>query len=330
ALVVDPLDGSVWVGTGAELKRYGLDSRLLKSLTLNGHPSERINHLAFYADAFPPKINVTAPKANSYTNNNKPSIGLSYSDIGSGVDTHTIRVLANEQQLDIDCDAKDDEAHCTPKAALPDGKTGIKATVKDYASNVSEPAKVIFTVDTVPPTITVTQPQNDAYTNKPQLTIAGSLSETASLMVDGAPVIPNLNLSFSYTIKLTEGVNKFELTATDLADNAASISRTITLDTTPPPPPSLNLISVSGPDSSGKVTVTGKPGTVEPGDTVTLANTRTGQSVTVTSGADGSFTATIAAQASDKLAITAIDKAGNATPAPQRLELMSFLVYGVS
>jgi len=58
-------------------------------------------------------------------------------------------------------------------------------------------------------------------------------------------------------------------------------------------------------------TVSGGPGSVEPYAEVTITNTRTGRSVTVTALLDGSFSTAIAAAVGDVLHIEAADAAGN-------------------
>lgn len=62
------------------------------------------------------------------------------------------------------------------------------------------------------------------------------------------------------------------------------------------------------------MTVSGSAGSVEGGATVTLTNPRTGETVTVTAIADGSFTAQLAAQAGDQLSLVVTDAAGNSSP----------------
>ncbi|MGH8582219.1 MAG: hypothetical protein ACREWG_05410, partial [Gammaproteobacteria bacterium] len=57
--------------------------------------------------------------------------------------------------------------------------------------------------------------------------------------------------------------------------------------------------------------VTGSAGAVEAGALVTLVNARTGQRVTVTANADGSFSATLAGEAGDAVQVYATDSATN-------------------
>ncbi|MBE0511227.1 MAG: hypothetical protein IBX49_10955, partial [Gammaproteobacteria bacterium] len=61
----------------------------------------------------------------------------------------------------------------------------------------------------------------------------------------------------------------------------------------------------------GTVTLRGEAGAAEPHATLRVTNRRTGETITVTVGADGSFSATLRAEAGDELEIVVIDRAGN-------------------
>lgn len=82
------------------------------------------------------------------------------------------------------------------------------------------------------------------------------------------------------------------------------------VDTVGPAVASLGDITVSDPKDD-KVTITGKAGAVEPGGWVTITNIRTGESVTVKAGADGSFSAELPGQSGDSFQIRITDLAGN-------------------
>ena len=94
------------------------------------------------------------------------------------------------------------------------------------------------------------------------------------------------------------------------------VTVTVPPDTTPPSPADLGKITLS-PVINGQVTVTGTAGSVEGNSQVQITNPRTGQITTVTANADGSFTATVPAQAGDILSVVVQDAAGNGSPAGQ-------------
>ena len=85
------------------------------------------------------------------------------------------------------------------------------------------------------------------------------------------------------------------------------------VDTSPPPPPDLSKITVSG-VTNGQVTITGTQGSVEASAQVKVVNVTTGAMATVTANIDGSFTILLTAQEGNSLAITVTDAAGNVSP----------------
>lgn len=345
-LVADPLDHSAWVAGRATLAEVSTGGSVKQTVAIpfpkdceergdgrgdrrcdpgsdrwldHGGEDRGIRRLALYVDTTPPTVSITAPLAGAYTNHNKPTLALSYSDIGSGVDVTSVAVTSNGANLPVTCQANADDsgASCTPNAALPDGGYSLSITVKDKAGNVSQPATVSFTVDTVPPTITVASP-NKAYTNQPALSVTGSLSEAGTLSINGADVALSTTYGFSEAVTLTEGPNTFTFTATDLAGNTSTVTKSITLDTIPPSVPKTSLIT-AGATGNGLYTLTGTAGAIDPDTLVTVMDASTGQSVTVTSDATGVFSATLAAQAGDQLTITATDEAGNTSSAQLQL-----------
>ena len=335
ALAADPLTHAVWVEGRHRLVEESLKEQPLAAIDSRtwsrideseSHPDHddtqrhALGPMALYVDTIPPVLTLVSPAAGTYTNQPQLPLSFSYSDVGSGVDpgTLTIQNTATGQPLAVSCQTTASTAICTPTSPLADGNYALSATVQDYAGNTSKPVALSFTIDTVPPTITITSPTR-TLTNQPDLTLAGTLSKIATLTVNGQPVTVSSTLQFSLPITLTEGTNTYTLVATDRAGNVTTTTLTITLDTVPPPPPDLGLFSVTGP-INGQVTVTGQAGSVQGGDSVTLTDTVTGATVTVTANADGSFTATLAAGSSDPISVSVADPAGNVTQAPTTIE----------
>ena len=335
ALAADPLTHAVWVEGRHRLVEESLNEQQLAALDSRTWPRidetesapdhddtqrHALGPMTLYVDTIPPVLTLVSPAAGTYTNKPQLPLSFSYSDVGSGVDPSTLAILntATGQALAVSCQTTAGTAICTPANPLADGNYTLSATVQDYAGNTSNPVALQFTIDTVPPRITLTAPTR-TLTNQPDLTLAGTLSKIATLTVNGQPTTVNSTLQFSLPITLTEGANTYTLVATDRAGNVATTTLTITLDTVPPPQPDLGLFDVTGP-VNGQVTVTGKAGSVQGGDTVTLTDTVTGATVSVTANADGSFTATLAAGASDPISVSVEDPAGNVTQAPTTIE----------
>lgn len=84
-----------------------------------------------------------------------PTIGLSYSDIGTGVDTSTLVINANGAVLNVGCTFGAASASCTPTTPLAGGATTLSATIKDFAGNISHKATVSFTIGINQPPVAV-------------------------------------------------------------------------------------------------------------------------------------------------------------------------------
>jgi RHS repeat-associated protein len=320
ALATDPTDSSVWVASKNALSHRHSDGHPLHNLKFKGE----IRDLAFYADVIPPTLTLVAPHDGTALSTNTPSIELQYRDSGAGVDPATLVLQANNVDVAVSCRYSEAGTTCTPARALPEGRVTLTATIQDYAGNTAEPATVTFTVDTIPPVITVTAPIDGTLTNQPLQTFVGSLSEAATLTLNGTGVHVGPNLAFSHgPLSLQEGFNTFELIAADAVGNSSHRNVRVTLDTVPPAAVEKGKLTVSD-VSDRQVRVSGLVGSVESGTKVTLTNTRTGQTVTVTASSDGSFMGTIVAQGGDVVSILATDRAGNVS-APSTVAVRSAL-----
>jgi hypothetical protein len=117
-----------------------------------------------------------------------------------------------------------------------------------------------------------------------------------------------------------------QLIVNDGQVNSVPATTTITAEDTTPPPP-INQASLTvGPVTNGQVMITGATGSVAGGAQVTITNTRTGQRVTVTATAYGSFTATLAAQGGDTLAFMTTNATGQAS-APTTVQFGSLMAH---
>lgn len=77
------------------------------------------------------------------------------------------------------------------------------------------------------PKLDVTDPKDGSKTNKDQTTVAGSTDKGIDIKINGLPVVVDANLHFQTTLKLSEGDNKIEITATDEVGNFDSKTLTV-------------------------------------------------------------------------------------------------------
>jgi hypothetical protein len=185
-------------------------------------------------------------------------------------------------------------------------------------------------LDSLPATVTITTQNSRPVANAgaPQTVVAGTtvpLDGSASSDVDGDPLTFRWALTTVPTGSAATLVNPTAVHPTFAADKAGtyvaqlivndgaldSAPVTVTITATAPPPPPINTsqITLSG-ITNGLVTVTGTPGAGTTGTTVTLTNIRTGQQVTGTVQANGSFILQIAAQGGDTLSLIVTDATG--------------------
>lgn len=195
-----------------------------------------------------PAISISAPTESQYLTNNKPTITWTVTDSGSGVKSDTIGITIDSGSKITSGIAKTAITNgykCTYaiSTALADGGHTIKVDAQDYDGNSATQRTVNFTVDTVPPTLSVTSPANNLITNNSKVTVAGKTDDATS-----KPVTVTIKLnsgsaqavtiasdgSFSKQLTLVDGANTITIVATDAASKTTTVIRTVTLDTTAP------------------------------------------------------------------------------------------------
>ncbi len=327
AVAADTGDASVWVASATGVSRVSTAGVIAPTVSL---PSPlKARKLALYADRTAPTITIVQPADGTFLNTPAPTIEISYRDFGSGVDPASLVLEAAGVGLDVACTSTEGGASCVPAAAFADGPVTLTATARDRAGNAAASTPVTITIDTIPPAVLLTAPAAGSFTNQPSQPVAGEVSEPATLTVslNGAAVGtftgPHAGAFTASPVALVEGSNTVEVLALDRAGNIGGAQATVILDTVPPEAVAAAQLTVGEP-VAGQVTLAGGVGSVEGGARVTITNLRTGAAVQVLAAGDGTFTATVAAQAGDQLVLTAVDAAGNASP-PTTVEVPSGL-----
>jgi len=245
-----------------------MPSRIASGRTASGRDGgedcggrREIRHLVFYANPLLPSVAIVSPRPGGYTNNSRVPLVLSFAAAGSAIDPATIVVRDNGATVAEDCVANgsDTGATCTPLDPLSDGVQEIQVTVTDRAGRVSVPATVVFTVETVPPVITLRSPTGTDLDRR-HVTLTGQVSQAGTLTVNGISLPLDGALGFADPVTLADGANRFVFEATDRAGNVGTL--TVTLDYAgPPEAPDAGLITVGDP-VDGMATVTGQQGFV--------------------------------------------------------------------
>lgn len=194
-----------------------------------------------------PVISITAPSSSAKLTNNKPVINWTVTDADSGVNPSTIKLIIDSQIITTGItktqSGKNYTCSYTPTIALSDGTHTIKVSASDYDGNVATQKSVTFTVDTVPPELSVSAPVDNLVTNQSSLVVKGTTNDVTS-----SPVTLTIKLnggteqtvevgsdgSFTKTLTLVTGENTIVITAKDGAGKTSTVTKKVVLDQTAP------------------------------------------------------------------------------------------------
>lgn len=197
-----------------------------------------------------PVITIKSPGASALLTNNKPKIEFEVTDNDSGVNADTIKLQIDSGAVitgeDITKTAINKGFKCeyTPTTALSDGNHTLKVDATDYDGNPAVQGTRSFKIDTIAPTLNVTSPVDNFVTNNNKVTVTGKTNDATSspvtIKVNGAAVTVDASGNFTTEVTLAEGENTITIVATDGAGKSTTVTKKVTLDTTPP-----NIVDVS-------------------------------------------------------------------------------------
>ena len=317
-LAFDPVQRSLWVSSKKGVARLSPAGQV--QATFPGNNADAL--LAVPGLRREPLINLAEPPQDARTNNPRRSVAIAYGaqcngqpcDADAGyLSQYRLTALVNGQEVgaQFSFDSATRSANYTPSVALPEGRNTLHAQARDLKGRLSNTIDAQFTVDTVAPTVTIASPQNGSVTSQAAQTIRGSLSEPAALVVNDTSTPASASGTFTVSVTLQEGINRFRLTAVDRAGNTGQAQLVLRLATQGPAAPVPGSITVTAP-AAGTVSVTGAAGTVGGSVTVSVTNVGTGDTASALAAANGSFSVQIAARGGDLLSVRATDGAGNA------------------
>lgn len=198
-----------------------------------------------------PVIKLVQPSNGAYISNNKLPIIFDVTDEtnGSGVNLSTVALkLAGTTYKDGSTGMTKTAITngyrftYTPQAALADGVKAIEITASDYDGNAAAKVSASYTVDTVPPTLTLSSPQTGLITNQKSCVVNGVTNDalsspvTVTITHGSNSYKPSIgsNGAFSQALTLTEGTNTITVVAKDAAGKTTTITLTVKLDTSVP------------------------------------------------------------------------------------------------
>lgn len=206
-----------------------------------------------------PVITLVSPSKGAYVTNNKQPIAFKVTDeeSGSGVALSKVKLTidgttytSTSAGMAVTGITNGYQFVYTPQAAMKDGAHTISIAASDNDGNAATTVSGSYTIDTVPPTLTISAPQTGAITNKADVTVTGKTNDATSSPItvtiklngkDQGTVTVGSDGSFSKALTLTEGTNSIVVTAKDGAGQTSTITMSVKLDTTVPKLSSVTL-----------------------------------------------------------------------------------------
>ncbi|HLO11488.1 MAG TPA: Ig-like domain-containing protein [Pseudoneobacillus sp.] len=204
-----------------------------------------------------PVISNLSPAASAKLTTSGPTISGSITDEtnGSGVDTSTFvlkidgTTVSNTNVTFTTISGGYNFSYVA--SGLAQGNHTYTVDVKDRDGNAAAQKSITFSVDTVAPTLNVTAPTDGLVTNQTNLTVTGTTSDTTSNPttvtiklngVDQGTVTVDGSGNFSKAVTLASGSNTIIVRSTDSSGLYTEITRSLTLDATPP---TISLVEIS-------------------------------------------------------------------------------------
>lgn len=198
-----------------------------------------------------PIVTIVSPTSGARVTNNKQPIVFNVTDEsgGSGIDFNSISVMLDDREQTVQTLEKTTITNgyrCTfiPGTVLNDGDHRFSAQVSDFDDNASTRVSIVFTVDTIAPTLNITSPAEGMATAATSVTVAGTTNDATSSPVtltmaldsgSAQAVTVATNGSFTKTFTgLTHGSHKVVIVAKDTAGKTTTITRNFTVDTSAP------------------------------------------------------------------------------------------------
>lgn len=204
-----------------------------------------------------PIIAITAPSSGAYLSTSTPSITFTVVDEtnGSGIKISSLSIVVDggaaltntSAGVTVTSIANGYSITYVPQTALTDGSHTVTINITDNDGNSATAVSKTFTVDTIPPTLSITTPANaTTYTNVTSITVVGvtndATSSPVSVTVNGTVVTVDASGNFSKSVTLSVGSNTITVISKDAAGKTTTVTRTVVLDRTAP---SISAITIS-------------------------------------------------------------------------------------
>ena len=262
----------------------------------------------FGVDTTPPTVSISSPSSGAVLSSGIVQITWTATDSTSGVDLIFVS-LDNEVKAALSGTAS------SFTLFVPDGLHTATITASDFAGN-SGTVSVNFTVDTTPPTVSISSPSPGAFITSSTVEVLWEASDQASAIdrievsLDEQPAVSLPATATRHAFAgLDEGSHKVSVRVFDVAGHFRVAITDFVVDTTPP------AVSVSSP-TSGESLATSTVGVAWTASDVTTGIhhfevTLDGGSPLALAATTGSHVFASILQGSHTITVTAFDVAGN-------------------
>lgn len=202
-------------------------------------------------EANKPAVTIVSPTSGARVTNNKQPVVFNVTDEsgGSGIDIQSLVVQLDDREqneLTLEKTAITNGYRYTfiPGIALSDGEHRFSAQVSDNDGNTSSLVSMVFTIDTVAPSLNVTSPAEGLLTASTSVVVAGTTNDatsspvTLTMALDGGAaqsVTVGTNGAFTKTFSsLSHGSHSVAVTARDSAGKTTTVTRSFIVDTSVP------------------------------------------------------------------------------------------------
>lgn len=212
-----------------------------------------------------PIVDIISPATGAMLTESDVTINFGLWNVGgSGIDINTLELKIDNTTQDkakITIEQKDNKYICSYKTKLDDGKHNLEINIQDNDGNLNEKMVNTFEVDTIPPALNVSEPLNNSYTNKFDISVKGTTTDNTmpiavTIKVNGVDQgkIELVDGKFTKAIKGVEGKNTIVIRSTDGAGKFSEVTRIVTVDTIMPIITNIELPD-DDVDVSGTVTI---------------------------------------------------------------------------
>jgi|GEM_PF-4428228 len=231
----DAFSGLASITPPVKLTREGAN-QLVTGVAVDRAGNEAKIQASVWIDKTPPTLSLNSIEEGAALALKAVPLTFSFSDALSQVRLDRLTVVLNRVDLSPVFTPQPGEA--TKTFALADRKYTLTASIEDRAGNKTELTRH-FTIDTIPPELTITAPETGQQVKTTAIHLAGkavdATTSVRSLRVNGIdiPLLPSGEFTAPFPL-LKEGINHLKIEAIDEAGNVATKEINLLRDTLGP------------------------------------------------------------------------------------------------